>query len=152
MGFQTLKQKMKLTLGSLVQDDSGPSGREGRKISDVVSYRSLNDIPSTTRAMVIQVGCCTQRLHCCRPAAGHKGWASSSAQSHHTCRRWSAPQSHSMQQVYPVGDIRLAGSNRWLAPHCSLTVTLSPTWATDIMQAACVGALWQVVDVLLCTS
>ena len=41
-----------------VQDDSGPSGREGRKISDVVSYRSLNDIPSTTRAMVIQVGCC----------------------------------------------------------------------------------------------
>eukprot|EP00891_Asterochloris_glomerata_P001119 jgi/Astpho2/1119/Aster-07668 len=37
------------------QDDSGPSGREGRKISDVVSYRSLNDIPSTTRAMVIQV-------------------------------------------------------------------------------------------------
>ena len=69
MGGQTLQWERKLTSGLPVQDDSGPSGREGRKISDVVSYRSLNDIPSTTRAMVIQVGGCrraTLMLACSR--------------------------------------------------------------------------------------
>lgn len=77
-----LKQKQKLRLALHVQDDSGPSGREGRKISDVVSYRSLNDIPSTTRAMVIQVGCCRQAASMLWLAAGDQGWGPAGAQSH----------------------------------------------------------------------